>query len=318
MHHASFPSRRASSASSLLLAFVVAGAALGPGCAFNTLGRAPDELDLKNDGSDDAQAALYRNYEVVYERGVVRRPGADPAAVAADIHVKSVDDVSSPAWSDAAFNYMSASDDAVEILAHPAVAFDEFAHSGNGELVILGLGAGTGLVGGAISWFIPTTVRDGLSETETNELMVRASGGLFAGLGLGLVVAAAYTYIVPSVTTPMAATHYRAAVRAFNDELDERIAAAGPERDDAAAAGDDDCASGKCPAAGDAPPCCCDDRGCDPAKGQCACTDGCDCPDCTAHAASAEEPATTTEAPAAPAATEAPRPVEPPAAAAPR
>ena len=304
--------RPVSSCSSLLVALVVAIAALGPGCALNTLGRGPDDLDLKNDGSDEAQPALYRNYEVVYERGILRRPGADPDAVAADIHVDAVDDVSSPAWSDAAYNYLSASDDAAAVLEHPAVAFDEFAHSGNGELVILGLGAGTGLIGGAISWFVPTTVRDGVSAAETNQLALDASAGLFAGMGLGLVVAAAYTYIVPAVTTPMAATQYRAAVRAFNDELDERIAAAGPDGHEGSD-GHDDCDSGKCPTPDGRSPCCCDGNKCDLANGKCGCGDACACPECPVHGAAANDAAVQSTQPAAQA--EAPRPVEAPAAA---
>ena len=310
MPNAATLARIASSLLSPVLALVVVAGALGSGCAYNTLGRGPDDLDLKNDGTDEAQAALYRNYEVVYERGTLRRPGADPAAVAADIHVDAVDDVSSPAWSDAAYNYLSVSDDAATILEHPAVAFDEFAHSGNGELVILGLGAGTGLIGGAISWFVPTTVRDGVSAAETNQLALDASAGLFAGMGLGLVVAAAYTYIVPAVTTPMAATQYRAAVRAFNDELDERLAAAAPAGDH----GDDDCASGMCPTGDGKPACCCDGNKCDLANGKCCCGDACACPECPVHGGHASESApSSTPAPAA--APEAPRPVEAPAAA---
>ena len=299
--------RRAAGVLSPVLALVVVTALFSPGCAINTLGRGPDDVDLKNDGSEEAQAGIYRNYEVVYERGVLRRPGADPAAVAADIHVRSVDDVSSPAWSDAAYNYLSSSDDAAAVLEHPAVAFDEFAHSGNGELVILGLGAGSGLIGGAVTWFVPTTVRDGVSPEETNQLMLDASAGLVAGAGLGLVVAAAYTYIVPAVTTPLAAAQYRAAVRAFNDELDERIVDGAP---DDAVDGEDDCASGKCLTEGGDKACCCSGGKCDLEHGTCACGDACSCPACPVHGAHAGEGA----AAAAPAtSTDAPRPVEAPA-----
>jgi hypothetical protein len=313
MTHRRHLARFVSAVVSPLVAVVLAVGAVAPGCAINTLGRGPDDIDLKNDGSDEAQAALYRNYEVVYERGMLRRPGADPVAVAADIHVRSVDDVSSPAWSDAAYNYLSVSDDAAEVLEHPSVAFDEFAHSGNGELVIIGVGAGTGLIGGAIAWFVPTTVRDGLSAEETNQLALDASAGLMAGFGLGVVVAAAYTYIVPAVTTPMAASQYRAAVRAFNDDLDERIAGGGP----AAAAGAKDhdesdcadCPSGKCPTEANGKPCCCDGNKCDLEHGVCNCGDACACAECPVHGAQGGA-AVAPSASAAPA--EAPRPVEAP------
>ena len=208
--------------------------AMGPvagGCAVSSLGRGPADLELQNDGSDEAQAALVRQYEVVYDRGIIRRPGADPAAVAADIHLPRVDDVSSPAWSDDAYNYLSTSDDAAVVLEHPAVGFDQFAHSGTGEVVILGSGMGIGMVAGALSWFVPTTVADGIDEREQNELYLAVSGGFFAGITLGVIVSAAWTYIVPAISQPFATPMYRKATRAFNDELEERVVEQSPHGD---------------------------------------------------------------------------------------
>ena len=170
------------------------------GCAFSALGRGPADLELQNDGSDHAQADLVRAYEVVYDRGIIRRPGADPALVGADIHVDNLTDVASPAWSDDAFNYLSTSDDAAIVMEHPAIAFDQFAHSGTGEVVIMGTSMGVGLVAGAITWFVPTTVADGIDDKETSELYLATSGGFFAGVTLGVILAAAYTYIVPAVS----------------------------------------------------------------------------------------------------------------------
>jgi hypothetical protein len=298
------------------VAVTVLGCALGPGCAHNTLGRTPDEIDLKNDGGDEVQSRIYRTYEVVYERGALRRPGADPATVAAEVHVPRVDDVSSPAWSDDAYNYLSGSDEAATILEHPAVAFDEFAHSGNGELVILGLGVGTGAIGGAISWFVPTTVRDGISAAESNQLALDIGAGLGAGAALGLVVAAAYTYIVPAVATPLAAPHYRAAARAFNDELDARInegappAAEGHDEHEAPCDGTCPAAAGAEPCANaDGKPCCCAGPKCDLAAGKCGCGDTCACAECPVHGAKAVAPVAPSTS--SPAAAEAPRPVEP-------
>ncbi len=201
------------------------------GCAFSALGRGPADVELQNDGSDAAQAELMQAYGVVYERGLIRRPGADPAAVAADIHVSRVDDVSSPAWSDDAFNYLSTSDDAAAVLEHPAVGFDQFAHSGTGEVVIIGSGMSIGLVAGAISWFVPTTVADGIDADEQSQLYLATSGGFLAGISLGVIVAAAYTYLVPAVSVPFATPLYRKAARAFNDELEERVVDAGPQGD---------------------------------------------------------------------------------------
>ncbi len=210
------------------------------GCAFNALGRGPGEMDLENDGSDDAQSELVRKYEVVYDRGVFRRPGADPAAVAAEIHVSHVDDVSAPAWSDDAFNYLSSSDDAAEIMEDPSVGFDQFAHSGTGETVIIGTGIGAGIVGGAITWFIPTTVADGINENEQAELFYAVTGGFSAGITLGVIVAAAYTYIVPAVSTPFATPLYRKAARVFNDDVEDSIVEAAPHGDPPTAPGPDD------------------------------------------------------------------------------
>lgn len=206
-------------------------AALASGCAFTALGRGPTDMDLENDGSDDAQSDLVRKYEVVYDRGVFRRPGADPAAVAAEIHVSHVDDVSAPAWSDDAFNYLSTSDAAAEIMEDPSVGFDQFAHSGTGETVIIGTGIGAGIVGGAITWFIPTTVADGINETEQAELFYAVTGGFSAGITLGVIVAAAYTYIVPAVSTPFATPLYRKAARAFSEDLEDTIIDSAPHGD---------------------------------------------------------------------------------------
>jgi hypothetical protein len=294
----------------LALALVLAAAGSGSGgCAFHALGRAPDDLDLQNDGSAAAQSQLYRTYEVVYDNGLIRRPGADPARVAADIHVPKVDDVSTRAWSDDAFNYLSTSDAAAELMEDPAVAFDEFAHSGNGELVLIGLGIGAGLVGGGVTWFVPTTVRDGVSDEEMSQLYLDVSAGFFAGATLGLLVSAAYTYIVPAVTTPLAAPKYRAAARAFNDDLDARITAASPHADDADH--DGGAATGK-----DGAPCPddCDTASC-PRRDGAPCPDDCDTASCPrrdggAPAAAPAPAASSTEASSA----AGPRPVDAPAA----
>ena len=225
------------SLSSALPLVVLATLATGleTGCAINALGRGPGEMDLQNDGSDDAQSDLVRKYEVVYDRGFIRRPGADPAAVAAEIHVGAVDDVSAPAWSDDAFNYLSSSDAAAAIMESPSVGFDQFAHSGTGETVIIGTGIGAGIVGGAITWFIPTTVADGINASEQAELFYAVGGGFGAGFTLGVIVAAAYTYIVPAVSTPFATPLYRKAARAFNDDLEDSIVDAAPHGDPPAA-----------------------------------------------------------------------------------
>jgi hypothetical protein len=312
-----------------LAAWVVIGSQFLSGCAVLSLGRRPDEFDLKNDGSEEAQTALFRRYEVVYERGVVRRPGADPVAVAAEVHRPVIDDVASPAWSDDAYNYLATSEEAAELLSDPAVAFDGFAHSGNGELVILGLGTTVGALGGALSWFIPTTLRDGVTPDEFNGFLLNTGAGFAAGVGLGVVVAAAYTYTVPAMSTPLAAVHYRAAVRAFNDELEQRIVEASPGNDDndgeegedpandgGSAAGADEseastdtpCCPGaddkpSCPIDGSDDDCCCKKARCDLSSGTCACAADCTCEACPVHGASM------TPAPAEPPSSA--RPVEP-------
>jgi|GEM_PF-1615706 len=295
----SFVSLRTAPVAARMLALTLIVGALGPACASTSLGRPPDDLTLKNDGTEDAQARLFRGYEVVYERGAFRRPGADPAQVGAEVHVAKLTDVAASAWSDDAYNYLSGSDEAAKVMEHPAVSFDEFAHSGSGELVLLGVGVGAGVIGGAISWFVPTTVRDGISPEETTQLTLNVGAGFGAGLALGVIVASAYTYIVPAVATPLAAPHYRAAARAFNDELEDRIVEGGPAPAAAAAANADahgaheDAGDGACPA--------CDDTPCDgdcpgAADKPCAGADGKDC--CCAPAGSVAGAAD--EAPAAP------------------
>lgn len=212
---------------------LAAGAALAASaCApFNALGRGPAEVDLQNDGSDEAQSALARSYEVVYERGAIRRPGADPIQVAADIHVSRVDDVAAPAWSDDAYNYLSSSETAVEIMDDPAIAFDQFAHSGAGELLSIGTGFSVGIIVGGLTWFIPTRVADGVSSDEQVGLITSVMAGAGGGAIVGGVFAAAYAYIVPSISTPMATPLYRKAVRAFNQDLEEAIVDSEPDGD---------------------------------------------------------------------------------------
>lgn len=222
---------RATTKTTVALTVLVTASSLFTGCATMALGRPPGDVELQNDGSDDAQSDLVRKYEVVYDRGMLRRPGADPAQVGAEVHVNNVTDVATPAWSDDAYNYLSSSEDAAEVMEHPSIGFDQFAHSGTGEIVILGVGAGSGIVAGAITWFIPTRIADGISVAEQADLSYGVVGGFSAGLGLGLIVAAAYTYIVPAVSSPFATPLYRKAARAFNDDLEQRILEAAPSGD---------------------------------------------------------------------------------------
>lgn len=192
------------------------------GCVTTAMGQGPAEQDLINDGSVEEQLELFRAYEVTYDSHTFRRPGADPAAVGAEIH-RGVDSVSATAWSDDAFNYLSSSQRAAEVMEDPAVAFDAFAHSGMGETVLLGVGLGGGMATGAIAWFINTTVRDGVSDVETSDLITSTATGFGLGGFLGLIIAGAYTYIVPAVSAPFAVPLYRQAARAFNEDLEDRV-----------------------------------------------------------------------------------------------
>lgn len=201
------------------------------GCVTTALGQGPTEQDLSNDGSVDDQLELYRAYEVVYDTSTFRRPGADPDAVAKELHKGHVDSVSTKAFSDDAFNYLSTSPRAAEFMEDPAVAFDAFAHSGMGETVMIGVGFGGGLAAGSIAWFINTTVRDGISDVETADLFTNASTGFALGGFLGIIVAGAYTYIVPSVSAPFAVPLYRKAARAFNEDLEDRVLQNAPAGD---------------------------------------------------------------------------------------
>jgi hypothetical protein len=205
----------------LAMCGLVGGLASLAGCTTMSagLGQGPTMQDLENDGASEQQLALYRRYEVVYDSGTFRRPGPTGSSNQA------------AAWSDEAFNYLSSSDRAGELMESPAIAFDTFAHSGKGETVLLGTGLTGGLATGAIAWFIQTTVRDGVSEAEFSDLWTTAGTGLLLGGFLGVIVAGAYTYIVPNVSAPFAVPIYRQAARAFNEDLEEGIVEASPAGD---------------------------------------------------------------------------------------
>ncbi len=254
------------------LALALVGTVMSTGCVTTVLGQGPTDQDLANNGDVNEQLDLYRNYEVVYERGQLKRPGADPAAVAAEAQLSHIDAVAAPAYSDDAFNYLSSSKAAAEYMDHPAVAFDGFARSGMGETVILGVSVGGGIVAGGVAWFVNTTVRDGISAQEYADLSVSTGSGIFLGTLMGVIVAGAYTYIIPAISSPLAVPLYRKAASTFNEDLEDRILEGAPpgdpppveaEADDADDAGDegdsdddgdDDDADAGDDADGDAPP----------------------------------------------------------------
>jgi len=209
-------------------------------CVTTAIGRGPTERDLENDGGTEVQLDLYRAYEVTYEQSTFKRPGADPAAVAKEAGLQHVDSVMAAAWGDDAYNYVSSSRRAAEVMEHPAIAFDGFAHSGMGETVLVGVGFGGGMVTGAVAWFAATTVRDGITEAEFADLYVTSSTGLLIGGTLGVIIAAAYTYIVPNVSTPFAVPFYRKAAQVFNEDLEDRIIRNSPHGDAPPVAEDDD------------------------------------------------------------------------------
>ncbi len=205
----------------LAMCGLVGGLASLAGCTTMSagLGQGPTMQDLENDGASEQQLALYRRYEVVYDSGTFRRPGPTGTSNQA------------AAWSDEAFNYLSSSERAGALMESPAIAFDTFAHSGKGETVLLGTGLTGGLATGAIAWFIQTTVRDGVNDAEFSDLWTTAGTGLLLGGFLGVIVAGAYTYIVPNVSAPFAVPVYRQAARAFNEDLEEGILEASPAGD---------------------------------------------------------------------------------------
>jgi hypothetical protein len=212
------------------VAVVVSSSAL-TGCVTTALGRSPTDHDLRNDGSPEAQDGLFRTYEVVYDEHVFRRPGVAPEVVAQELHLEAVDDVAAVAWSDDAFNYLASSPDAADLMEHPAVSFDAFAHSGQGQTAIVGVGIGTGVIAGAVTWFARTTLRDGMTSEETSDLWVTTAGGLVVGTVLGALVSSAYSYIVPAISAPLATPLYRQAARAFNEDLEDRLLEGAPTGD---------------------------------------------------------------------------------------
>jgi hypothetical protein len=194
------------------------------GCV-HTLGRPPTEADLQNDGTLEAQDELYKRYSVTLERGLIKRPGASPELVQNIDKLVDIDFVDAPAWSDDAYNYLSTTEDGAEALETPAVAFDQFNNNGVAPALLLGVGAAVGLVGGVTTWFIPTTLRDGINNTEIASLTLLGAGGMGAGIVLGALLAGTYGLLGPALSGPLATPAYRVAVRAFNDDLEARIAA---------------------------------------------------------------------------------------------
>jgi hypothetical protein len=192
-------------------------------CRTASLGRAPLDADLTNDGSTEAQAVLLRRYRVAYDAGVIVRPDANLADVSAEAG-EEIDEASAAAHTDEAHNYLGTSDAAEQALETAAVGFDRFAQS-EGYLVAGGVPVVVGLAVGAVTGFVAAQ-----DAADANEGFAVVSSAMGSGalIGTTLIVPAwlLYSYTVPLLSSRVAAPDYRRAVRLFDADLEARVKAA--------------------------------------------------------------------------------------------
>ena len=188
-------------------------AAIAGGCAHDTLGAPPTDLDLRNDGAPLARSHLYRTYQVTYGDGRFRRPSSGELTAAAE--------------SDEAANYLNTSLPARAELETGAVAFDRFMHSGSLYTVTAGVGMSIGLVSG-LSATLPLAY-DAMVADRSSAPKELLGVSKAAGLGalVGVVAAIPVVWLIDLTVNPVvrsvAAADYREAANAFNADLQKRI-----------------------------------------------------------------------------------------------
>lgn len=203
------------------------------GCGTLSIGRGPTDLDLRNDGSPEAQQALQKKYALAYRPFSIERPGASTDEVAAEIEER-VAEVRTPAWSDEAADYLATSAAAEELIDTTPVSFDRFAH---GPVPTTMLFVGSVLVGsglGMASAVNVGSVNAGTAVDVSWGALNGAVGGMFFAVPLMLV----YQLTVPLLSASLASSDYKRAVRTFNKDLEARIvkSADAPKPADAPAA----------------------------------------------------------------------------------
>ncbi len=192
-------------------------------CGTLSIGRGPSDLDLANDGSAEAQAALQRKYELSLQEGMFKRPGADPVEVGAEIGER-VAQVATPAYSENAEEYLATSAPAAEIVESGLVAFDRFTHATTTVSMVWAGTVGIAAAAGAASALAASA--DGFTPSDATAMVNGALAGAFAGTMLAFPVGVVYALTVEPLSSALAAGDYRKATRAFNSDLTARIKAA--------------------------------------------------------------------------------------------
>ena len=189
---------------------------LSVGCMHTSLGEAPTDIDLRNDGADESRNHLYNKYKVVYEDGKFVRPYS--VEYRAD------------ATSDTALNYVSTSSEAEDAMTTVPVALDRFVSTPAFEASLLGMGLGAG---GALGVFLAvqslqaTDINDAVSADHVSESVLGVGWGISAGAIAGFVASVPLALITSMIARPLvrsvASVNYRSASKAFNKDLQVRI-----------------------------------------------------------------------------------------------
>jgi hypothetical protein len=210
------------------------------GCATNhqKIGKPPTDDALQNDGTPQARDNLRKKHQRVFEDGSFWRQGK-----------------SAEAHTDEAYNYLSTSDEAKELLDGPIPKVD--ALLSRNDSVAVAIGALFGVVLGTSGAIVLSTAQFasnptvGNADFVTSGLMSGVLGSLFSGAVFALVSLSVSYFVVVPVMGTMAADDYREAAQAFNADLDARIMAAGPHENTVAPTGEETPSTGAVPVATD-------------------------------------------------------------------
>jgi hypothetical protein len=198
-------------------AVLVAAFAIGAGGCAHTLGPAPSDAQLRNDGSDDARSYLYEKYRLEVRGGDVHRPWA------ADL-VTEGDDAELD-------TYVARSDEAVAALATLPVALSRWSGSVAMPITLIAagasVGAGIGLFaglmalepGGVLSAGIGSGAGQGAGRDAVWATLIGTGAGLVAAVPISLLA----WWTLDAIASHAARGDLRRAVDAYNADLKGRI-----------------------------------------------------------------------------------------------
>jgi hypothetical protein len=209
----------------LFVVFIVVGC----GCGTFSIGRPPSDLDLKNDGTPEAQRALDEKYRLTFRQGYLERPGVTVEFVEAETGL-DVEQVITPSWSDEAAEHFGMSVAAFEATDTALVGFDRFANSGTPPLILQAGGVLIGTtVGAALAITNPLiTAPPAGAADQLAYVSNSAFTGAFAGLLISMPLVVVYDWTVPALSAALSASDYRRGVKAYNQDLAKRIEQGAP------------------------------------------------------------------------------------------